>query len=330
MVKHGKKMSRGRLLSLGNFLLVALLTFLPRPLAGQEAPPGPPIRVTVNVVNVLATVRDSGGRIIPDLKKEDFDLWEDGQKQEISFFSRESAEPLSLGLLVDTSVSQGRVLPMEQQSAVRFLEQVVKKKDLVFVISFDVDVDLLQDYTNEVARLERAVERTVINAPFSPVSRGPFETGCKGTSLFDAIYLAATDKLGGETGRKALLILTDGVDCGSRMTLNQALEAAQRSDTVIYLVAVFDRSFYGSGGYSGDSVIKKLAEETGGRGITASDPKKLTQAFAQIAEEMRSQYSIGYTPANKKRDGSYRKIKLQVKRDGHKLLARRGYYAPKE
>ncbi len=323
-------MSRGPLLPFASFLLAALLSMLPGPLAGQETPPGPPIRVTVNVVNVLATVRDSRGGIIPDLKKEDFEIWEDGQKQDISFFSKESAEPLTLGLLVDTSISQGRVLSLEQESAVRFLEQVVQQKDLVFVISFDVDVDLLQDHTNEVGRLERAVQRTVINAPYSRVSPGPFETGCKGTRLYDAIYLAATDKLGSEAGRKALLLLTDGMDCGSRMTLNQALEAAQRSDTVIYVVAVLDPSFYGFVGYSGDSVIKKLSEETGGRGISVSDPKKLAKAFAQIAEEMRSQYSIGYTPSNKKRDGSYRKLKLQVKREGHKVLARRGYYAPKE
>ncbi len=325
-------MSRSPHLQLPKFLVIALVALSPWPLVAQEAPPGPPIRVTVNVVNILATVRDSHGRIIPDLKKEDFEIREESQIQDIAFFSRESAEPLTLGVLVDTSISQERVLPIEQEAATRFLEQVVKPKDLVFVIAFDVDVNLLQDFTNEVGRLERAVARTVINAPYSPASRGPFETGCKGTKLYDSIYLAAAEKLGSEAGRKALLILTDGEDCGSRMTLNQALEAAQRSDTVIYVVNVADPNFYYQHGslYSGDSVIKKVAEETGGRAITVSDPRKLAKAFDQIAEEMRSQYAIGYTPTNKNRDGSYRKIKLQVKRGGYKVLARRGYYAPKE
>ena len=325
-------MSRSPRRQFPRFLFLAFVALWPSPLIAQEAPPGPPIRVTVNVVNVLATVRDSRGRIIPDLRKEDFEIREEGQKQEISFFSKESAEPLTLGVLVDTSISQERVLPVEQGAATRFLQQVVKPKDLVFVIAFDVDVNLLQDFTNEVGRLERAVERTVINAPFSPVSRGPFETGCKGTKLYDSIYLAAAEKLATEAGRKALLILTDGEDCGSRMTLNQALEAAQRSDTVIYVVNVADPGFYYRRGafYSGESVIKKVAEETGGRAITVSDPKKLAKAFDQIAEEMRSQYAIGYVPTNKNRDGSYRRIKLQVKQGGYKVLARRGYYAPKE
>jgi VWFA-related protein len=325
-------MSRSLIPVLARFLLIALFASVPQGLSGQQPAPGPPIRVTVNVVNILATVRDSHGRIVPELTKDDFEVWEDGQKQEISFFSRESAEPLTLGLLVDTSISQERVLPAEQEAAARFLEQVVKSKDLVFVISFDVDVNLLQDFTNEVGRLERAIDRTVINAPFSPVAPGPFPSRPKGTRLHDAIYLAATEKLGSEAGRKALLILSDGEDAGSTTSLDQALEAAQRSDTVIYAVAMLDYNFYFRQGYhySGDSVLKKTTEETGGRAISVKDPKKLSQAFAQIAEEMRSQYSLAYTPTNKKRDGSYRKVKIQIKRPGYKLLARRGYYAPKE
>jgi VWFA-related protein len=318
-------------------LLLALLApALPWPArAQQSAPqqekPQDTIRVGVNLVSLYATVRDKNKRILTDLTQEDFEILEDGQAQKIDSFAREVNLPLTFGMLVDTSGSQREVLSVEQDAADRFLGRVLRKGDLVFVSSFDANIDLLADFTGERRALIRAIERARINAPGSPLQAGPFPLPPRGTLFYDAIYAACTDKLAGEAGRKALIILTDAMDQGSRKSLEDALEIAQRTDAVIHIIGVADYAFYGGrgfGGYDGEGYARKLAEQTGGRSIFVNNQKKLEEAFTQISEELRTQYVLGYYSTNRARDGKFRKIEIKIKRDDTKVLARRGYYAP--
>lgn len=316
-------------------LLLAVLAGVALLATGQQPPPPPPsggtLRVEVEVVNVYCTVKDTRGALVTDLAAIDFEVREDGKKQELRYFARETDRPLTLGLLVDTSGSQVRVLPVEKQTMTQFLRQVLRASDLALLITFDLDVDLLQDFTSEADQLELALHRARINAPGNPVNPGPLPTsGTIGTRLYDAVYLATKQKLGPEVGRKALIVISDGMDFGSQVTLKQAIEAAQRADTMIYTIGVADPQFYGGQGavYSGRGPLEELARETGGRAIFPSSPEKLQEAFAQIAAELRSQYSLGYTPTNRARDGRFRKIEIKVNRPGMRVQARRGYYAP--
>jgi len=203
---------------------------------------------------------------------------------------------------------------------------VLRKGDEAMVLSFDIDVDLLADFTDDTEQLERAIRRTQINAP---VNMGPVsQAHVRSTALYDAIYLACHDQLAHETGRKGVVILTDAEDEGSHMKLQDAIEAAQRADTVVHIILIAEPMQYGFGGYSGASVAKKLADETGGRVIDARSGSKIQEAFDQISEELRSQYVLGYYPTNTARDGTFRKIRVETKKSGLKVLARRGYYAP--
>jgi VWFA-related protein len=297
------------------------------PAAPQGQRPEQPIRVQVALVNMFATVRDAHKRIIPDLTKDDFRVYEDNQEQKLAFFTHETSLPITLGLLIDTSGSEMRMLPAEQEAASRFLQRVLRKEDLAMVISFDLDVDLLSDFTNDPAKLERAIQRARINAPSTPASvQGPLpQRGPKGTNFYDAVYLACREKLSSETGRKALVILTDAEDNGSKVRLEEALEAAQRTDTVIHILLVYDPMYGANAG-----AAKKLAEETGGRMIEVRSEKKLLEAFDEISEELRTQYTLGYYPSNAARDGRFRKIKIETTRKDTHVLARKGYYAPKE
>jgi VWFA-related protein len=315
----------------GIFAAAALLAALPaaRHAAGQQQePPGqaPRIRVGVDLVSLFATVRD-GKRLVPDLKQEEFRVFEDGQEQKVEFFSRETALPINVGILMDTSGSMDGVLEAEKDAASRFLRRVLQSKDLAFVINFDVDIDLLSDVSQDPDHLERAIRRARINAPGSPVNQGPFPTiQSGGTKFYDAVYLACTEKLALEVGRKAIVVLTDAVDTGSRLKLEDAVEAAQRSDTVVHVIHISDPRFYGFGS-GGAGAAKKLADETGGRAIFINSEKDLEKAFDQISEELRSQYTLGYYPTNKDRDGKFRKLKIEATRKGLKVLTRKGYYA---
>jgi VWFA-related protein len=286
------------------------------------APPAQ-IRVQVSLVNLFATVRDKHKAIVTGLSKDDFQILEDGQPQEISNFSAESNLPITLGLLIDTSGSETFMLPSEKEAASRFLNRVMRKGDLAMVISFDLDVDLLADFTEDRGMLNRAINRAQINAPsVSIMTTGPFPASRNGgTDFYDAVYLAAHDKLADETGRKALVILTDAEDTGSKLKLQDAIEAAQRTDTVVHILLIA-----ADGGDQG--VAKKLTDETGGRMIVVRNQKNLEQAFDQISEELRSQYTLGYTSSNKSRDGGYRKIRVETKNRDLNVLTRRGYYAP--
>lgn len=294
----------------------------------------PTFKSNVNVVNIFFNVKDKKGMLIPDLKKEDFTVLEDGKPQAIKYFSAESNQPLTLGILIDSSGSQERVLEFEKEVGASFLRDVIKPKDEAFVISFDVSVDLLQDYTNSSRELAKALNRAKINTGggggnLPGLGGGPFPTSSqpRGTLLYDAIYLAAHEKLAAEVGRKAMIVLTDGEDQGSKLRIKDSIEAAQKADAICYVILIADSGFMYQG--FGEKDMRKLAEQTGGRVIDASNkPEKLRQAFDQIANELRSQYNIGYTPTNAKLDGSFRKIDVQMnsKKD-YRVQARKGYYA---
>jgi VWFA-related protein len=290
------------------------------------------LKVRVNVVQLFFNVKDKKGALIPNQKKDDFEILEDGKPQTIKYFTAESNLPLTLGILIDASGSQMRVLEMEKEVGGAFLSQILREKDEAFVIGFDVNVDLLQDFTNDVHRLKAALNKAKVNTgggggSLPGLGGGPIPTGNpRGTLLYDAVYLAAHDQLAHEVGRKAMILLTDGVDQGSQLRVKDAIEAAQKSDSICYVILIADRGFYGFG-YSGDSEMKKLAGETGGRVIEVGNKyDKLKEAFDQIANELRSQYNLGYTPTNSSQDGTFRKIELRSKQ-GYKVQTRSGYYA---
>jgi len=313
------------------FMLVLLLFQSVPSAAAQNVPQssGPTLKVTTEVVNVYAVVRTNHGQLVPDLNKNDFEIKEDNVPQKITYFTRETDTPLTMAIMVDTSPSQERVLSTEQREADAFLREVLRPKDLTCVIHFDLDVELLQDFTNEQRLLDRAINETVINGGGQGVMPPTFPThNIGGTHLYDAVWLAANQLMSHEVGRKVLILLTDGQDQGSRETLNQALEAAQKNDIIIYAVDIVDRAFYGFGniGFSGDSVLHKLCEQTGGRVLTVKKIQKTSEAFQEIARELRTQYLLGYTPSNSRKDSGFRKITVRVTHGHYKVQARSGYY----
>jgi VWFA-related protein len=316
------------------FLLPALL-LAQQDKEAREDQSLPTFKSEVNVVNLFFNVKDKHGALIPNLSKDDFQVLEDGKPQTIKYYTAESNQPLTLGMLIDTSVSQERVLPMEKEVGGEFLRQVLREKDLAFVIDFDVNVDLIQDFTSSTRDLRAALDKTKINGGGNVsgppgMGGGPLPTSQhpRGTLLYDAIYLASQEKLANEVGRKAMIILTDGEDQGSQLKIRDAIEAAQKADSIVYVILIADRGFYG-GAYGGDREMKKLAEETGGRVIeVGNNQEKLKKAFDQIGNELRTQYSVGYSPSNRKQDGSFRRVEIKNKQ-GYKIQGRSGYYAVK-
>lgn len=299
----------------------------------QTPQSGQTLKVQTSLVNVFVTVRDKSHFLINNLKQDDFKIFEDGQEQKVAYFSKEVNLPISLAILVDTSGSQVDVLGAEQDAASRFLHRVLRKTDEALIMSFDLDVDLLADFTEDPARLEDAIHKTVINASGSGAggTTGTVPGGSNGgTDFYDAVYLAAHDKLTGEAGRKAIIALTDAEDTGSKLKLQDAIESAQRADAVVHTLLISDVGFYYRQmmGYGGSGVAKKMADETGGRVIEVHNNKSLEQAFDELSDELRQQYVLGYYPTNPKHDGSFRKIKIEVNRPDLKILSRRGYYSP--
>ena len=300
------------------------------PARPQEPGQQPPvIRTQVNLVNLFVTVRDKSKRIVTDLKQEDFKVQEDGQAQQIAFFSKEVTLPITLAMLLDTSGSEQYMLGSIQDAGGQFMNRVLRKGDEALVMSFDSDVDLLSDFTDDHGQLDRAIRKARINIPSGgSIGNNPGPIGSRqitGTALYDAIYLACNEKLNTEAGRKAIVIVTDAQDEGSKVRLEEAVEAAQRTDTVVHILLVGDSRFGINSG-----VAHKITEETGGRSIYVNSEKHLMEAFDQISEELRSQYTLGYYPTNAARDGKFRKIKVDMNNHDLKVLARKGYYAPKE
>jgi VWFA-related protein len=298
------------------------------PQQAQSQGQTPTIKAEVNLVNLFATVRDKNKRIVTELKQEDFKIFEDNHEEKISFFSKEMNLPITLGLLLDTSGSEQNMLGAIQDAGSSFLRRVLKKGDEALIISFDTDVDLLADLTDDHGVLTRAINKARINTGgggYIANNPGPVpSSGGGGTNLYDAIYLACSDKLNGEAGRKAIVVVTDAEDTGSRVKLEEAIEAAQRTDTVIHVLLVYDPRYGGN-----TSVAHKLTDETGGRMIVVNSEKKLQEAFDQISEELRSQYTLGYYPTNNVKDGKFRKVRVDVDNKDYKVLTRRGYYAPR-
>jgi VWFA-related protein len=295
--------------------------------------PSETLKVNVSVVSVFFNVKDKHGALIPNQTKDDFEVFEDGKPQTLKYFTAETNLPLTLGILIDSSGSQLRVLDMEKEVGGAFLKQILTDKDEAFVIDFNVDASLVQDFTRDVHRLQKALNSVKINTGFStgPIpgaGGGPVPTAQQaGTVLFDAVYLSAHDMLAKEVGRKAMILLTDGEDEGSKLKIKDAIEAAQKADAIVYVLLCADRGFYGGMGYSGEYDMRKLTEATGGRVINVGNKfDKLRDAFDQIAAELRSQYNIGFVSTNTKLDGTYRKIEIKNKQ-GYKIQARAGYYA---
>jgi VWFA-related protein len=325
--------------------LLVLALGLACPLHAQEAPSpgGPPpassapaeqpvdigdtqtLKVNVNLVNVYFSVRDKNG-YITNLGKDDCQIFEDKALQKTKNFTQEKNLPLTIGILLDTSGSQQNVLPMEQDAGAEFLKDVLTPKDEAFLISFDINVDLLADYTNSPSELRRAMQKASINTGAGTGSVTGNSTP-RGTLLYDAVYLAAHDKLRQEAGRKVLVILTDGQDQGSQENIRTAIEAAQKSNALVYVILIADRGFYGGFGYYGAGDMDRLARETGGRVINVgNNGKKLQEAFDQIQDELRTQYLASYTPTNLKADGTFRTLNITCGKDT-KVQARKGYYA---
>jgi VWFA-related protein len=294
----------------------------------QPAQSQQPLQSQTTIVNVFTTVRDKHHGIISDLTKEDFKVFEDGQEQKIAFFNKEVNMPITLGLLIDTSASMDRLINAEQDAASRFLREVMRPKDEAMVITFDFDVDLLADFTEDTSALASAIRRARVNSVGGGgvVTPGTIPQGATGgTDLYDAIYLACHDQLATEAGRKGVIILTDAEDTGSRLRLQDAVEAAQRADAVIHILLIVDREATSG---VGAGVARKMTEDTGGRVIDVHNEQSLEKAFDEISQELRSQYVLGYYPTNLKRDGTFRKIRVDVDKPDMKILARKGYYAP--
>jgi VWFA-related protein len=291
------------------------------------------IKVDVSVVNVLCSVRNKSGGLIGNLSKDDFTLLEDGKPQTIKYFTKETDLPLTIGLLIDISGSQARLIEDERRAAYQFFSQVLRKKDMAFLISFGPEAELLQDFTNSPRLLQSALEGLRVESAVGGLHPGPVPTASqmRGTVLFDAVYLGATDRLQKEVGRKAMVLITDGVDQGSRLKKEKAIEAAQKADSIIYGIYYVDQSAYfghmGFGMGASDRDLRQMADETGGRLLRVDRKNTLNDIFNQIQEEMRSQYAIGFTSTNESKAGDFRRLEIHAKDKTLKVQARKGYYA---
>jgi VWFA-related protein len=314
-------------------LLAVLLALAPLLPAQAQAQDDQPIRVDVNLVSLLASVRGKNGALISNLQQSDFKVYEDGKEQTIKNFARETDLPLTIGLLVDTSGSQERLIEIEQRAASQFFTKVLRQKDEAFLIQFGAEAELLQDSTNSPRLLQKGLDQLRLSVPVGGVHPGPVPTmqNQAGTILYDAVYLAANDRLRGDVGRKAIVLITDGVDTGSKISRDKAIEAAQKADAIIYSIYYVDRAAYGfgsfGGGGNGESELRCMSSETGGQVFHVDRNHSLDEIFREIQEEMRSQYAITYQPPNPKRDGSYHKTDIKLANKDYKVQARKGYYA---
>jgi Ca-activated chloride channel family protein len=351
-------------------LLTAVLLFVGVALVGfdhssaqQQMPPSPQtkapspaatppeddevIKIDTEVVNVLFTAQDNNRRLLINLKQEDVRILEDGVAKEVVAFSRQVDLPLSLSILIDTSVSQQRTLPEEKAAAISFLESVIRPtKDEVSIVSFTGESTLEQGMTNNMTRLRRAIDRVEFVPPSGYIGGGVVTNGgsvpgtpplsggnqqiAGSTAIWDAIWVTSEEVLGPapEKTRRAIILLTDGVNTFGKKKLDDAVQAALRSEAVVYSIGIGDNFYSGVD----EPALRKISERTGGRAYFPRDESELRQAFKQIQDEMRSQYLIAYEPSNQKRDGSYRKIEIQLvsqqaQKEKVKITHRQGYFA---
>lgn len=378
------------------------LALLPaaRLLASEDTQPSqaqtPTFSTDVKVVNLFVTVRDKEGHLVKGLTKDDFVLKEDDRPQNIRYFSQQSDLPLTLGLLVDTSGSERRMIGEERDASRTFFEQVLRpEKDKAFLIHFDREVELLQDLTSSRQKLEKALDLLNVseangqsggNSPDDNGGggypgggggrggggwpggggggwpggggggwpgggggrrgggggrRGGFHGG--GTKLYDAVLLSSDELMSKQTGRKAIVLLTDGEDNGSKTPLDDAISSAERADTLAYSVRIADSNEggFGRGGMGryggmgrggqerpdGKKVLKQISEKTGGAYFEAGKKKSMSDIYSEIEDELRNQYSIGYTPDRPLTESGYRKIELTVNKKDYVVQTRQGYYA---
>jgi VWFA-related protein len=310
----------------------------------------PTFSVNVKVVNVLATVRDKQGNIVNTLGKDDFILQEDGRSQSIRYFTRETDFPLTLGLLVDVSGSQVHAIDEEKGASTAFTNDVLRAdKDSSFLFQFAGEVELLQDVTKDPIKMQASLQelQTPKEEDNTMVLPGDGRHGGSGhgtrgggTLLYDAIFLASDEMMQKQQGRKAIVVLTDGVDHGSKMSLDRAIESAQRADTMVYSIYFDGNGGGGGGGYpqpqqrdseDGQKVLERLSKETGGRMFVVSSKNNVAQIYAQIQDELRNEYNIGYSPDRAPGDtADYRHIKLTAKQKDYTVQAREGYYASRQ
>ena len=293
-------------------------TATPRPAQPGAQRPGndQTLSVNVNLVDLLYTVADGRDKCITDHKKEDFKFYEDDRLQTIPNCASETDLPLTIALLVDTSGSIRDKLRFEQEAAIEFFYSTIHRgKDKALIISFDSGVDLLQDFTDNPETLADAVRKIRAGG---------------GTSLYDAIYLAVNEKLAEQPGRLVIILISDGDDNSSRVSLTETLELAQRRNVAIYGISTNSSAYFGSREQDrGDRTLKRFSEETGGRPFFPEKIQELAVSFKEIGEELRSQYRLAYIPTNTRADGSFRKVKIDVANRGYRVKARTGYYAPR-
>lgn len=337
--------------------MAAALFPLRRLLGWQEPPPDAKYSSAVNVVNILASVHDKDGKVVSTLEKDDFSIEEDGRPQAIQYFARQSDLPLTLGLLVDTSGSESKNIEAERRASYKFFDQVMREdKDKAFLIHFDREVELLQDLTSSKTQLDKGLDG-LTGDPLNHRNSGgggPGQGGGGGTTLYDAILLASDELMSKQRGRKAAILFSDGEDNGSKETLSRAIESAQRADTLVYSVRFYDRNAIGGGPFStapgrrrgggfpgggggypggypnagrkdGKAILQQISSETGGEYFEVSGGMTLDKIYARIQDELRNQYSLGYT--SDQTGAGYRKIKVVAKGKNLTVQAREGYYA---
>src|SRR5262245_630838 len=305
-----------------------------QPQKPQQKEDEPTIKVGTQLVNVLFSVQDKQNRYLNDLKREDVQIFENGQPQDIFTFKRELDLPLTMAILVDVSGSEQYTLPHLKDAGSRFVESVVRAgKDTVGVIKFEGQATIMQDLTSSPKRVRKALEDIAYNAPPPASVYGgatpPINPGAQqgSTAFYDAVVATAADMLAKEPGRKTIIAITDGVDTSSRMKLAEAINEALRAEVVVYAIGIGDP---GQGGVN-EGALKKLAEETGGRAVFPKGARDLENAFAQLEQDLRQQYLLAYEPKNEASDGAFRKLEIRLVNRNPKDLKvrhRRGYYAP--
>ena len=285
---------------------------------GIRKPADQIFRATVEMVSLNVTVVDGGNRYVTDLDKGDFGVFEDGAKQEITYFNRTSL-PIALSLLLDTSASMEQRMTTAQEAAVGFAKRL-RAQDLAQVVDFDTRVEVLQDFTGDIPSLEKAIHATQAGGS---------------TSLFNALYISLKElakikaKSDEDVRRRAIVLLSDGEDTSSLVSFEEVLDLAKRSETAIYAIGLQSRDTTLSKGFrEAEFVLRQLAQETGGRAFFPQKAEDLASIYGVIADELSSQYTLGYAPSNQRRDGAWRRLNVQVLRQGTAARTKRGYFAP--
>jgi VWFA-related protein len=296
---------------------LAAVAAMPALLAGQQ-PQSPAFRAGVDLVSLTVTVTD-GTRYVTGLNAEDFQVFEDGALQEVTYFNRENL-PVALALLVDTSASMETRLPTAQEAAIGFARRL-RPQDLAEVVDFDSRVVILQSFTNDLVELEQAIRKTSAGGS---------------TSMYNAVYIALKDLTRvvatevSEIRRQAIVLLSDGEDTSSLLPFEEVLDLAKRSETSIYAIGLrADDAPQSRGFKEAEFVLRQLSQETGGRAFFPADVGELAGIYTQISEELSSQYTLGYTSRNPRRDGAWRRVVVRVNRPGTAARTKQGYFGPK-